>query len=122
MPRLSDKEVKLKALRKGLEAITTLRGLVDRFHTRTPHGALIELARLKQERARLQEELRRWARRIEQIKGRLEEIGEIEPWLYKLAGNAQESPGPAPIESGQAEGEKKPLDVPAGLREVVLRY
>ena len=105
----------MKALRKGLEAITTLRSLVDRFHTRTPHGALIELARLKQERARLQEELRRWERRIEQIKGRLEEIGETEPWLYKLAGDAQESPG-------SADAKKKPLDVPAGLREMVLRY
>ena len=112
----------MKALRKGLEAITTLRGLVDRFHTRTPHGALIELARLKQERARLREELRRWERRIEQIKGRLEEIVEIEQWLYKVAEDAQESPGSAPIESGPADGKKKPLDVPAGLREMVLRY
>ncbi len=105
----------MKPIRKGLESIRTLRGLVDKFHTRTPQGALIELARLKQERERLSDEMIRWEGRIEQIKARLEEIGEMEQWLYKVAGNAQESPG-------TAEGEKKPLDVPAGLREIVLRY
>jgi hypothetical protein len=88
----------------------------------TPHAALSKLAQLKQEKERLSDEMRRCERRIEQIEARLEETGEMEQWLYKMAGDAQESPGTAPIESGQADGKKKPPDVPAGLREMLLRY
>lgn len=112
----------MKALRKGVEAIRTMGSLLAGSTPWTPHRALSKLAQLKQEKERLSDEMRRCERRIEQIKARLEETGEIERWLYKVAGEAQESPGPTPIESGQAEGKKKPLDVPAGLREVVLKY
>lgn len=112
----------MKALRKGVEAIRTMGSLLAGSTPWTPHRALSKLAQLKQEKERLSDEMRRCERRIEQIKARLEEIGKMEQWLYKVAGDAQESPGTAPIQSGRAQGEKKPLDVPARLREMVMKY
>lgn len=81
----------------------------------TPHAALSKLAQLKQEKERLSDEMRRWERRIEQIKARLEEVGEMEKMLYKVAGD-----GESPV--GGIKGEKERPDVTAGLREMVLRY
>lgn len=102
----------MKALRKGLEAITTLRGLVDRFHTRTPYGALIELARLSRERERLGHEIRRWEKRSEQIRARLEEIKEAEKWLYEIAAANKDT----------TESEEDRIHLREGLRGTVLRY
>jgi hypothetical protein len=107
----------LKAERKGLETIRTLRSLVDTFHSRTPYGALIELARLCREREQRGFEVRRWEKRSEQIKTRLKEIEEAEKWLHEVAADDEFRLG------GPAEGEKKTaVNVHAGLRETVLKY
>lgn len=105
----------MKALRKGVEAIRTMGSLLAGSTPWTPHRALSKLAQLKQEKERLSDEMRRCKRRIEQIKARLEETGEMEKWLYKFAGD-----GESPV--GGIKGEKEPPDITAGLRETVLRY
>jgi hypothetical protein len=101
--------------RKGLETIRTLRSLLDRFHSRTPYGALIELARLSRERERLDHEVRRWKERSTQIKTRLGEIEEAEKWLREIATEDE-------LHLVVMEPEKKPLGVRVVPRETVLKY
>lgn len=74
----------MKAVRKGLENIRTLRSMVNNSMPMTSRGALMERARLNQERERLWSEMDRLQRRMGVIKNRLEEIEKIEAWLERL--------------------------------------
>ena len=77
----------MKAVRKGLENIRTLRSMVNNSMPMTSRGALMERARLNQEEERLWNEMDRLRRRMGVIKNRLEEIEKIEAWLERLALN-----------------------------------
>jgi predicted nuclease with TOPRIM domain len=103
----------------------TLRNKVDRFKARTPQGALLELTRLTQEKMRLQEETKRWERRMAEIRSRLTEIAEMEVWLYRFIENPfherPDAPHEAEGESPAADGQRPPLAL-QGLNEVTIRY
>ncbi len=105
----------LKASRKGLETVRTLRGLLDRFHTKTPYGALIELARLNREKEQLRHEIQRWEKRSEQIKTRLGEIEEAEKRLREFAAHDD-------LHLPWLEAQGKPLPLRASSRVTVLKY
>jgi hypothetical protein len=98
----------------------TLRNKVDRFKARTPQGALLELTRLTQEKMRLQEETKRWERRMAEIRSRLTEIAEMEVWLYRFV----ETPGgPTEAERHTPAGDGKGLTpAPLDRNELTFRY
>jgi len=101
--------------RKGMEDLRTLRGQVNRLRARTPHGALIELARLTQEKVRLCEEMKRWQERINQIQSRLEEIDKMKKWLYQFVDSPE-------VPSASSQGKKSSPPVPPGFQEMKIRY
>ncbi len=102
--------------RKGFKDIRTIRSQVDRFRARTPQGALIELARLSQKKARLSDEMKRWQERINQIQSELEEIDKTEKWLYQSIDNRQ-LPSTVPL-----QGKKSSPPLPPGFHEMNIRY
>ncbi len=75
----------MKAERRGLENIRTLRSMVNNSMPMTSRGALMERARLDRERERLCGEMERMERRMGVIKNRLGEIEKIERWLERFA-------------------------------------
>jgi len=102
--------------RKGMETLRSLRGQVNRFRAKTGHGALIELAQLAQEKARLCEEMKRWEKKIKQIQSRLEEIDKMKKWLYGFVdGSGLPSGTPS-------QGKKSLQSVPPGSEEMNIRY
>jgi predicted nuclease with TOPRIM domain len=105
----------VQALRKGLETIKTLRSLLDKYHSRTSYGALIELARLSREREQLCYEVRLHEKRSEQINTRLREIEEAEKWLHEVATDNE-------MQFAGIKAEKKPLDVRRDLEGTVMKY
>lgn len=98
----------------------TLRSKVDKFKARTPQGALLELTRLTQEKMRLRQEMERWQTRMVEITKRLQEIAELEVWLYRLT----ELPGvPTETERNTPIGDGKgPTPAPLDLNELTFRY
>jgi len=106
----------MKAVRKGLDNIHTMRSMVNRSMPMTSRGALMERARLNQERERLCDEMERLERRIRVIKNRLGEIARFERWLESFAEAFQSSLGDRG--NSLAEYTKgKPSD-----REMILKY
>jgi Tfp pilus assembly protein PilN len=105
---------------KRLEHIRTLRNQPSRFQAQTPHGAVMALAQLIQERQRLEQERGAWERRIQRIEKRLKEIAGMEGKLSLLARLAPAS------DSCRGVGEEIPAELAAGLppgfREVTVRY
>ncbi len=106
----------MKAVRKGLENIRTLRSMVNNSMPMSSRGALMERARLNQERERLWNELDRLKRRMGVIGNRLEEIEQLEQWLERFA-EARQSP-PATKGNGSGEDTKGKR----GSREMILKY
>lgn len=106
----------MKAERKGLENIRTLRSMVNNSMPMSSRGALMERARLNQERERLGNELDRLKKRMGVITNRLEEIGQLERWLERFA-EARQSP-PAAKGNGSTESTKGKRD----SKEMVLKY
>jgi Tfp pilus assembly protein PilN len=105
---------------KRLEHIRTLRNQASRFQAKTPHGAVMALAQIAQEKQRLEQERGSWERRIQKIEKRLKEIAGIARRLTVLARLA-----PAP-DSCRTGGEEIPAELAAGLppgfKEVTVRY
>lgn len=106
----------MKAERKGLENIRTLRSMVNNSMPMTSRGALMERARLNQERERLGNEMDRLKRRTGVITNRLEEIGQLERWLERFA-EARQSP-PAAKDNGSTENTKGKHN----SKEMILKY
>ena len=107
----------MKAERRGLENIRTMRSMVNNSMPMTSRGALMERARLDRERERLCGEMDRLQRRMGVIKNRLGEMEKIEAWLEHFAGTPQSSPG---VEgNGSAENVKGRR---TASREMVLKY
>ena len=103
---------------KGLESLRTLRGQVSKFRIKTPAGALIELARLSQKKEQLRLERERWQGRIRKIQSELEEIDKMEIWLHQVA-DGRQVPS-ATLLPGKSK--KSSPSVPAGFREINIRY
>lgn len=106
----------MKAERRGLENIRTMRSMVNNSMPMTSRGALMERARLDRERERLWNEMDRLKRRMGVITNRIEEIGQLERWLEHFAGASQSLPGVkgnGPVENtkGKSSG-----------REMILKY
>ena len=107
----------MKAERRGLENIRTMRSMVNNSMPMTSRGALMERARLDRERERLCGEMERLERRMGVIKNRLGEIEKIERWLEHFAGASQSLPGVkgnGPVEN--VKGQR------SASREMVLKY
>ena len=104
-------------LKRGFGIPKTLGSEVDRFKARTPQGALVQLARLTQERQRLQQEMERWEHRMGEIRRRLREIAEMEAWLHQFVDT---SPG---VERTNPTGDgKNPSPVLPDPKELTFRY
>jgi len=110
----------MKTAGRGFGKPKTLRNKLDRFKARTPTGALLELTRLTQEKERLRQEIGRWEKRFAEIQTRLNEIAEMETWLYRFV---------EPPHWPEAEEKRQPIaDEPGptalgpGPNEVTLRY
>lgn len=106
----------MKAVRKGLDNIHTMRSMVNRSMPMTSRGALMERARLNQERERLCDEMDRLQKRMGVIKNRLGEIEKFERWLDRFAEAHQSSPG------GKANGSTESTKGKRGSREMILKY
>jgi hypothetical protein len=106
----------MKAVRKGLDNIRTMRSMVNNSMPMTSRGALMERARLNQERERLCNELDRLDRRRCVIKNRLEEVEKIERWLEHFVEAHQSSPG---VEGNGSDENRKGK---RGAREMILKY
>jgi len=102
--------------RKGLESIRTLQGQVSRFRIKTPHGALIELARLAQKKEQLRMGLGRWQGRIRKIQSELEEIDKTEKWLRQFVDDRQVP------SATRLQGKESSPSVPPGFHEMKIRY
>jgi hypothetical protein len=109
----------MNAPKRGYRSPRTLRSRMDRVKTKTPQGALLELTRLTQEKMRLRDEATHWERRLVEIRGRLQEIAEMETFLHSLI----ESPGDEP---GGGQQAPRRLDrnpsTPTDVDEVTIRY
>jgi hypothetical protein len=105
---------------KRLEHIRTLRNQTSQSQAKTPHGAMMALAQIAQEKQRLGQERGTWARRIEKIDHRLEEIAGMEQQLLTvaLAGNLKAS-SPGAAADGLAGLAR---DLPPGFTEVTVKY
>jgi hypothetical protein len=103
----------MKAVRKGLDNIRTMRSMVNNSMPMTSRGALMERARLGRERERLCGEMERLERRMGVIKNRLGEIEKIERWLERFVEATQSPKG-----NGSAENTKGKR----GAREIILKY
>jgi Tfp pilus assembly protein PilN len=105
---------------KRLEHIRTLRNQASRFQGKTPHGAVMALAQIIQEKQRLELERGGWERRVQKIEKRLKEIAGMEEKLSTLARLAR------PPGSSRSSEEGTPADLVAGLprgfKEVTMRY
>ena len=105
---------------KRLEHIRTLRNQASRFQAKTPHGAVMVLAQIAQEKQRLEQERGTWQRRVQKIDKRLKEIAGMEEKLSVLARLAR------PPDSCRTSEEGIPADLAAGLppgfKEVTVRY
>ena len=110
----------MKAARKGLENIRTMRSGVSSSLPMTSHGALMERARLNRERERLCDEMERLERRMVVIRNRLGEIGKSERWLERFA----EAPRSSPVSkgNGSAENVKGASARKPASREMILKY
>jgi len=107
----------MKAERRGLENIRTLRSMVNNSMPMTSRGALMERARLDRERERLCGEMERMERRMGVIKNRLGEIEKIERWLEHFVEAHQSSPG------GKGNGSDENVKGQrSASREMVLKY
>jgi hypothetical protein len=106
---------------KRLEHIRTLRNRASRFQAKTPHGAVMVLAQVAQEKQRLGQERGTWARRIEKIDKRLQEIAAMEDQLSALASLARVTG--AHCRHGE-EGNAAELvaGLPPGFTEVTVKY
>lgn len=107
----------MKAERRGLENIRTMRSMVNNSMPMTSRGALMERARLDRERERLCNELDRLDRRRGVIKNRLAEIEKIERWLEHFAEAHQSSSRSK--DNGSAENVKGRRST---SREMILKY
>jgi hypothetical protein len=106
----------MKAVRKGLENIHTMRSMVNRSMPTTSGGALMERARLDRERERLRNETDRLERRLAVIRNRLSEIGKLEQWLERFVETAQSPPwNKGDGSTGNSKGKR-------GSREMILKY
>lgn len=106
----------MKAARKGLENIRTMRSGVGSSLPMTSHGALMERARMNRERERLCDEMERLERRISVIRNRLGEIGKFERWLERFAEAHQSSPG------HKGDGWAENREGKRSRREMILKY
>lgn len=105
---------------KRLEHIRTLRNQTSRSQAKTPHGAMMALAQIAQEKQRLEQERGTWQKRIEKIDQRLQEIAGMQEPLLKVAlsGSGKTSP------NGDAANGLAGLarDLPPGFTEVTVKY
>lgn len=106
----------MKALRKGLENIRTMRSMLNRSMPTTSGGALMERARLDRERERLRNEMDRLERRQAVIRNRLSEIGKLEQWLERFVEAPQLSRG------GKGNNSAANTKGKSSGREMVLKY
>ena len=106
---------------KRLEHIRTLRNRASQFQAKTPHGAVMVLAQIAQEKQRLGQERGTWARRIEKIDKRLQEIASKQDQLSALANLAPATN--AHCWHGE-EGHAADLvaGLPPGFKEVTVKY
>jgi septal ring factor EnvC (AmiA/AmiB activator) len=105
---------------KRLEHIRTMRNQTSRSQAKTPHGAMMVLAQIAQEKQRLEQERGTWESRIQKIEKRLKEIAEMEQRLFAvaLAGN-----GKASSKGAAANGlAGLATDLPPGFTEVTVKY
>jgi hypothetical protein len=105
----------MKVVRKGLENIRTLKSMANNSMPMTSRGALMERARLTQERERLWDEMDRLNRRIGVVTNRLAEIGQLERSLERFAEARQSSA----VSKGSAGDKTK---AKRGNREMILKY
>jgi hypothetical protein len=103
----------MKAVRKGLDNIRTMRSGANSSLPLTAHGAIMEHGRLWRERERLCSEKDRLERRIAVINNRLGEIEKVERSLEHVVEVRDRLP------AGQAGGLRKGK---GGAREMVLKY
>jgi hypothetical protein len=110
----------MKAPKRGYRSPRTLRSRMDRIKTKTPQGALLELTRLTQEKMRLRDEAAHWERRLEEIRGRLQEIVEMETFLHSFI----EPPGDEFGVGQQASRrlDRNPSSMPPEVNEVTISY
>ena len=106
----------MKAARKGLENIRTMRSGVGSSLPMTSHGALMERARMNRERERLCDEMERLERRISVIRNRLGEIEKFERWLERFAEAHQSSP------DRKGDGSAENREGKRSRREMILKY
>ncbi len=90
-------ERKNRPIKKSLQSIRTMAGLLDGRRARSTAGALLELSGLANERQRLQQELDRGQRRQAEIHARLEEIAAKEKRLQKFIKTPNASSGARPL-------------------------
>ncbi|MGD0201416.1 MAG: hypothetical protein ABSD27_11760 [Bryobacteraceae bacterium] len=105
---------------KRLEHIRTLGNLTSRSQAKTPHGAMMTLAQIAQEKQRLEQERGNWEKRLEKIDHRLQEIAGMEEQLLRVAlaghGKAFTRGAAANCLAGLA------TDLPPGFTEVTVKY
>ena len=106
----------MKAARKGLENIRTMRSGVGSSLPMTSHGALMERARMNRERERLCDEMERLERRMAVIRNRLGEIGKFERWLERFAEAHQSLP------DRKGDGSAENREGKRSRREMILKY
>jgi hypothetical protein len=93
---------------------------VDRVKSRTPERALLELTRLTQEKMRLREEVARWERRITEIRARLQEIAEMEAFLYRFVEPAGSIATGSQTPANRHTDSPKPM--PSDVNEITVGY
>ncbi|MCG5495770.1 hypothetical protein [Ectothiorhodospira variabilis] len=89
---------------KSPSQVKTISSIVDHRRSRTPHGALLELAMLETERQRLLLEQERMANRDREIQVRLEAIHKKSERLYQFVERGE----PLPAPEGNSRGDTPP--------------
>ena len=74
----------MPSLKRGIQGVKTMGGLVDRRRARTSAGALMEMSVMANEKKRLEQELGRLGRRQAEINARLADIADKERRLYEF--------------------------------------
>lgn len=107
-------------LRRGVQELRTALGLARRRGPRTEAGIFRELAVLKHERGRLNEEKRAWERKVRLIEARLQEVAAKEAALEREA--AEITTAAVRREPVRAAEPRPRNPTPEEFPEIVVRY
>jgi len=101
----------IQHIHTGIRNLRTMKSQLDKSRIKTPQGALVEMARLSQEKRMCQVEMGHWEQRIQHLQQRLDDIAEADMWLRSFVDQAEQREQPSAPEAASATPPPSPHQV-----------